>query len=696
MESSIPAARGPGAAARLVLGLAAAASAVFLLGRLALLVQQRQVLHDGPLAVLVALAMGEVHDLLVAAWLVLPLSVYLALMPARLFRWRPHQALLWAGLGASIYGLCFLAVVEWVFFAELGGRFNFVAVDYLVYPTEVVTNVWESYPVAWVLAALLVPAGLALLAMRRAVAGALLERRPQRAALALGVLAVVVAGTWAASPEWGDVSDDRVLDDVARNGLFTFFGALRGSYASFDGLYATLPDDEVFRRLHGLLAEPAAATASFAPATTLRRVHNATPPRRLNVVVVLEESLGAELVGTLHPREAPEGRGPERTLTPYFDALARRGTLLTHAYSTGNRTIRAIEATTAGLPPLPGISLVRRPQSRGLFTLPALLREQGYETLFVYGGRALFDGMGGYLSRNGVERIVEQADYPPGTFATAWGVADEAIFARALAEMDGMATRGRPFYSLVLSVSNHRPFQFPENHVRRDPALSGRDNVVRYADWALGDFMRRASCRPWFDDTLFVLMGDHGARVYGAARIPLASYEVPILFVGPGVAAGERVATLASSLDVPPTVLATLGLDYESRFFGRDVLRLTASAGRALMTHNSDVALLEGDRMAVLGLQGATNVFDCDLAAAKCERPDASPAAGQLVDDAIAYYRGADLLYRGGGLQMPTTRLARTSAPALVPPALVPPARVPPARLPPAHAPVDVGSGAGG
>jgi phosphoglycerol transferase MdoB-like AlkP superfamily enzyme len=666
MESPVPAAAGEararGVASRLVLGFAAIAGVVFLLTRLALLVQQRQVFHDGPRAVLAALAMGEVHDLLVAAWLVLPLALYLALVPARVFRWRAQQAVLWTGLALAVYGLCFLAVVEWCFFAELGGRFNFVAVDYLVYPTEVVTNVWQSYPLLWVLAGLLVPTALALFALRRAAAGAPLEPRRRRVLLALAVLAVVVIGTWAASPEWGHVSDDRVLDDVARNGLFTFFGALRGSYASFDGLYATLPKDEVFQRLHALLAEPVDEPGSFAPSSSLRRVHNAGPPHRYNVVVVLEESLGSEFVGALHPRAVPDGRGPQRTLTPNLEALTSQGTLLTHAYSTGNRTIRAIEATTASVPPLPGISLVRRPQSRDLFTLPALLREQGYQTLWVYGGRALFDGMGGYLSRNGIDRIVDQADYPKGTFATAWGVADEAIFARALVEMDGVAARRQPFYSLVLSVSNHRPFQFPQDHVRRDGALSGRENAVRYADWALGTFMRAASTRPWYRDTIFVLMGDHGARVYGSARIPLASYEVPILLIGPGVPAGRQVATLASSLDVPPTVLALLGLDYQSRFFGRDVLHLPASAGRALMTHNADVALLEGNRMAVLGLQRAANVYDCDLAAAQCEQPESGPAARALVDDAIAYYSAADLLYRNGGLVMPATHLAPDGA----------------------------------
>jgi phosphoglycerol transferase MdoB-like AlkP superfamily enzyme len=287
-----------------------------------------------------------------------------------------------------------------------------------------------------------------------------------------------------------------------------------------------------------------------------------------------------------------------------------------------------------------------------------LLRAQGYQTVFVYGGRALFDGVGGYLERNGVERIVDQADYPPGTFTTAWGVADEAIFARALVEMDTLARRGRPFYSLVLSVSNHRPFAFPQDHMRYDRRLSGRENAVRYADWALGEFMEGAKKRPWYADTLFVLMGDHGARVYGSARIPLASYEVPILFVGPGATPGATVETLASSLDVPPTLLGLLGLDYVSSFFGRDLLRLPADAGRALMTHNNDIGLLEGGRLAVLGLRRAVTVYDCELAAAECQPVEAGPAERAVVDDAIAYYSAADQLYRSGALTETSVRRA--------------------------------------
>ncbi len=332
--------------------------------------------------------------------------------------------------------------------------------------------------------------------------------------------------------------------------------------------------------------------------------------------------------------------------------MPKEGTLLTHAYSTGNRTIRAIEATTSSLPPLPGESIARRDASVHLFTLPELLKGQGYQTMFVYGGRALFDGMGRYLSRNGVERIVDQGVFPKGTFTTAWGACDEAIFTKALAEMEAARATGKPFYSLVLSVSNHRPFAFPQDHLKLDPRYHRRENAVRYADYALGEFMAQAKAKGFYRDTLFVLMGDHGARVYGAAEIPLASYEVPVLFLGAGISEGERgrrVDTLASSLDVPPTVMGLLGMSYDSKFFGHDVLRIPPSEGRALMTHNSEIALLRGGRMAVLGLHESVDLYDVDLAKGemKCrkavDRPDSN-----LVEDAIAYYNGADRLYRGG------------------------------------------------
>jgi phosphoglycerol transferase MdoB-like AlkP superfamily enzyme len=637
------------------------------LTRVVLLGLHRAPALDGLGACLAALLLGLPRDLLVALWALAPLSLYLALLPERLLRGRWQRRLLLLGAAVAAFGVLFAAVAELFFFLELDSRFNFVAVDYLMYPTEVGTNIWESYPTAAILGGIgLVTLGLVAWLRRRLLAGGPGPAVALRGRLlwVAGHGALLVLATLLAPALPAHLSGDRALDEIADNGWRTFVAALAGSHASYAGLYPTAPLARDLARLRPLLVEPALAPASWVPGSTLRHLRGEGPARRLNVVVVLEESLGAQLVGTLSPAAAG--------LTPELDRLAARGTLLTRAYSTGNRTIRAIEATTTSLPPLPGISVVRRPQSRHLFTLPELLRERGYETMFVYGGRALFDGMGSFLSANGVSRVIEQGDYPASAFRTAWGVADEHVFDHALVEMDRLHEGGRPFYALLLTTTNHRPFQFPTDHVRWDPRLHRRENAVRYADWALGRFLRQAEGHPFFRDTLFVVMGDHGARVYGAAEVPLASYHVPVVFYAPGmVAAGRRLDTLASSLDVPPTVLGLLGLDYDSRFLGHDVFRVPGTAGRALMTHNSDIALLRGSRLAVLGLRGRQAFYGCD-AEDSC-RPLPLDAAGrELLADAAAYYDAADQLYRAGLWDARPTAaeqrilLARASRPATV------------------------------
>ena len=639
--------------------VAGAVAATSLLARIAI-VASGHGWHGGPLRpLLAALAAGAVYDALVALWIAVPLLLYLVLLPGARFGRRTHRVVRHAWLAAALFGALFVAVAEVVFFAEFDGRFNFVAVDYLIYPTEVMTNIWQSYPVAWVLAGLAAVVALLLRAARPLLAtldrqgGPGLRQRLVAGALYAGALALL---TVAVSPRLARVSPDRELNELAGNGYYTFWQALLGRDALYDGLYATEPDSTAFPRLRRLVASDGAPPATDAASPAERVVGSGRAQRRLNVVVVLEESFGSAFVGALHP-------GDSASITPAFDSLAAEGTLLTHAYSTGNRTIRALEATTASLPPLPGVSIVRRPQSVDLYTLPGVLRARGYATEFIYGGRALFDGMGAYMRNNGVERVVEQADFPRGSFRTAWGVADEAIFDRALVEMDSLHDTGRPFYALVLTVSNHKPYTYPAGRIAQDPAEHRRRHAVRYADWALGRFMREARTHAFFDSTLFVLMGDHGARVYGAAEIPLPSYEVPILLYGPSVVpAGARVATVASSLDVPPTVLGILGGAYDSRFFGRDVLRDPPSGGRALMTHNAELALLLGDRMAVLGLRGATSVYA--LGAADSLRALRVPdrAGRELVADAVAYYQGADHLYRAGQQRLPPPAASRLLA----------------------------------
>ncbi|MDQ6887266.1 MAG: LTA synthase family protein [Gemmatimonadota bacterium] len=618
-----------------------------LVTRLGLMAVQQAVSRDGVAGVLRALATGELFDLLAALWLAAPFTLYLGILPERWFHGRAHRGVFRGGIAVALGLALFVGVAEYFFFDEFNGRFNFVAVDYLIFPYEVATNIWQSFHTGWLLLLIALVTGAALWALRlplRHALGAATTGR-ERAAFVSGYAALLALVTVVVTPGLARVSSDRALNEIASNGYYAFFQALMGQDAPYEGLYATRPPAEIFARLRHLLTETATDTTSWVAASTERRVR--TPPggggaRRLNVVVVLEESLGSEFIGVLHP----DGKG----ITPRFDSLAAEGTLFTHTFSTGNRTIRALEATTASLPPLPGISIVRRDGSRDLFTLPEVLRSRGYRTMFIYGGRALFDGMGHFMRANGMERVIEQSDYPRGLFTTAWGVADEAIFDKALAEFDSLSALRQPFYALVLSVSNHRPFTYPAGRIPFDPNRKSREYVVRYADWALGRFVRQARTHAFSDSTLFVLMGDHGARVYGAQEIPLLSYQVPMLFYAPAlIPAGVRDSTMASSMDVPPTVMAVLGLEYESKFFGHDLFHIGPGQGRALMTHNNQIALMQGDALAVLGLHQSADVFRVDSGFARQSRVSTPDEAGRsLIEDAIAYFGGADLVYRSG------------------------------------------------
>lgn len=627
---------------------------VALATRVSLLAIQPVVLHDGFLPLARALVAGFRQDITAALWLALPLVLFLTVLPERWWRTRAQQRIQAAGMAAWVFVLLFVALAELFFFEEFTGRFNFVAVDYLIYPTEIMVNIWESFPTGWILfgLAIVTVIGVRLLrpTVRQALAGVSTVR--QRLVTLAFYSALLATATMTTSARTAHVSQDRVLNEVAANGWYSLWSAFLGQDAPYEGWYATRAAPVLFQRLHHLLVEPATDTSSFVAGSTLRLVRGDDAPRALNVVVVLEESFGSEFVDILHHRDT--------VITPNFDSLASGGILFTRAYSTGNRTIRALEATTASLPPLPGVSIVRRERSHDLFTLPALLRSRGYATEFVYGGRALFDGMGSYMRANGMENVVEQKDFPDTAFATAWGVSDEAIFDRALVEMDSLHRTGKPFYTLVLTVSNHRPYLYPTGRIAGDPEARRREQAVEYADYALGRFIRQARSHAFFDNTLFVLMGDHGARVYGAAEIPLPSYQVPILLYAPGVLpAGQRVNTLASSMDVPATILGVLGMGYESKMFGRDLLRLPSTDGRALMTHNNSIALMRDSRdgmlMAVLGLQQSASVYRVDEATNSLSRIAEPDSAGRaLIEDAIAYYAGADWIYRNGEYDLAT------------------------------------------
>ena len=590
--------------------------------------------------VLFALLIGFHRDLFMALVETLPLLAWMLIIPDRRFGSLWHRVLL---IGASFvfwFAQIFLLFVEFFFFDEFKSRFNTVAIDYLLFPREVFVNIWESYHVGVVLAACLVLSLGWLFAASRFF-GQMWERPfPAKSRLLHLGAAVAVAALLTPTVNLTSVhvSNDRMLNEIANNGALSFLAAAWTNNLDYGAFYKTIPADEAYQRTRRMLADGNTEFVESGHSIRRRVAGDLTRPR-LNVVIFLEESLGSEFWGCL---------GRTNTLTPEMDKLAaEEGMLFTNIYATGNRTVRGFEGVLSSFPPLPGESIVKRDRSENVETIARVLKRDGYASVFLYGGRGLFDDMRSFALHNGYDRFIEEKHFAHPTFSTIWGVCDEDLYARGIEEFRELAKTGQPFCGTILSVSNHKPYTYPKGRIPEEPDERRRENAVKYSDYALGRFFDAAKKEAFWTNTLFVVVADHGARVYGEQDIPIHSYEIPLLIDGPAVVKSpSRVSQLGCSLDVPTTVLGLLGRPYETMFFGHDLLWSRPEEGRAFLNHNRDIGMLSHDRLVVLGLMKTVEFYQGDPKVAEM-RPLSQPtdADRELERDTIALYQVADDLY---------------------------------------------------
>ena len=431
--------------------------------------------------------------------------------------------------------------------------------------------------------------------------GAVVPLRARVVPFAAFAVALLAAAAWYPTDalSW---SSNRVENEIAQNGYSSFFRAAATNEIDYHAYYASR---EPGANLDLLVSSLRAGGGEF---TRLAegRLDRRFPARddglgRLNVVLVASESFGASF-SKLY--------GSRRDLTPNFDAYAQRGLWFSNTYASGTRTVRGLEALTASFPPIPTVSILRRPGNDGIATWGRVMHDLGYQTSFLYGGYGYFDNMNAFYAGNGFT-VLDRADIDHVRFENIWGVSDEDLFDRAIRQFSEQHARREPFFSIVMTTSNHKPYTFrPGLEQIGIPAQGGgRAAGVRYADYALGYFLREAEKQPWFDDTVFVVVADHGARVYGKAEIPLRTYEIPLMIYAPKHIKPQRVDALMSQIDVAPTVLGLLGLPYEAPFFGQDVLHTPEASRIALFSHDHDVAIYRDGRLAVLGLDGSVHDY---------------------------------------------------------------------------------------
>ncbi len=601
-----------------------------------------------------SLAYGALADAAVAMVMLAPLALLLWLVPTH---WLARPGFRHGLLALISIAIAFEAFVEYFFFEEFNARFNNIAVDYVLFPDEVVGNVFESYNVPlWV--------GLALSAgILATVLVAPLHRqlapkpRPWRqrlgamgqvlggAALCVGVLVLLPRETRA----------NRIESEIASSGPVQLWRAFWTAELDYPLYYRTLPRAQARARAAHVLGLPAPTQTELeAKGDTFRLQREVGAPagtRRMpQVVVVIEESLGSDFVGAL---------GGEKNCTPRIDALVPDGLLLRHLVANGNRTVRGLEGVLCSFVPLPGDSIIKRPKSEGVTTLATVFGHAGYDTAFFYGGFGVFDHMKPFALGAGYAEFVEQSDMPDDAFTTIWGAADEYIFDKLVERQLRQREQGRPFFATLLSVSNHKPYRVPEGRVEwPEGKQPNRELAVRYADWSVGHYVELLRQHGLAEDTLVLVVGDHGARVYGKEEIPTHSYRIPALFLGVDPALrGRGLDRLCSQIDLAPTLVELAGLRARVPFLGTSLLGLPDDGGHAFVHHNRDVGILVDDALVVLQLQKGLAFYERsgrdqhDFR--RIEPEAASERLRSLADDAAAVFGTAYELYQDRALGFP-------------------------------------------
>jgi phosphoglycerol transferase MdoB-like AlkP superfamily enzyme len=405
--------------------------------------------------------LGFGFDLAVLAWLLAPLLLRDAFWPTRwrLVKWKKSLRLAWFFLATALF--LFAALAEWTFWEEFATRFNFIAVDYLIYTHEVIGNIVESYPVGGLLFGIaLLAAGLTWL-FRRPIAG--LDASPPKGARRLLHALLAFALPWAAW-QLTDIdqmrfSENAYANELSGNGLMTFATAFQRNELEYERFYRTLPDADVHRILSGLKVEREPLSEALGPdeseAFDARRLPFKKPPR--NVVLITVESLSADYLGAF---------GDKRGLTPRLDALIKDGMLYSRLYATGTRTVRGLEALSLGTPPIPGQAIVRRPGNEHLATVGEILRHQGYETLFhLWRLRLLRQHERLFRRQRLPGRRPHRLPEGVGGLRERLGRGRRIPVRQRLNRLDQAHAAGKPFLAQIMTTSNHRPYTYPDGRI---------------------------------------------------------------------------------------------------------------------------------------------------------------------------------------------------------------------------------------
>lgn len=582
------------------------------------------------------LLVGVFNDFVAISYFV-PLILILTIISYRFLAkyHRSYRVISFIGYLAVIWLLIFNLIAEIIFWDEFGTKFNFIAVDYLIYTREIIGTLNESLPLAQILAAMII---IALV-----ITGLIVKYYTNRQPVTIrnqwlnitGLLLLSIIAWHYYDSQKVTFNTNRYAQELAKNGPLEFFAAFYNNILNYHQLYPTIPSQRALEILRSRITD---GGQQFLTAGSInRRINNpllktSRPKQQYNVVVIVVESLSSEFIGAF---------GNQQNITPYLDQLASQSIFFRNVYAAGTRTVRGLEAITLSVPPTPGAAIIRRPNNQNLFNLSTVFNQQGYKSYFIFGGYSYFDNLQNYFSSNGYQ-VIDRGDLKPNeiTFANIWGVADEDIFSKSLKVIDQDNQNDQAFFAVIMTTSNHRPYTFPAGRIDL-PSGQGRQAAVKYTDYAVGQFIEQAKKYRWFDETIFIITADHCASSAGKTDLPVHKYHIPLMIYAPKLLKPQIIDQLASQIDIAPTILGILGTEYESKFFGQDILNFPAQ--RAFIGTYQLLGYIKDQHLIVLAPNCQPKTYQ--LIGSKQLKVVNSPP---LVEEAISFYQTAYEFYITG------------------------------------------------
>lgn len=604
-------------------------------------------------------------------WLIFPIGLridiillsYIALIPTFFILLIPDKLLKKMDLFIRYFLIFFLILILFIelatpsFLLQYDTRPNRLFIEYLMYPKEVFTMLLKGYWTILLLALIVLSIFSYLLIKNSNKIFNIYPSKSYKFKLLFSPLVAFLlffglrsslTSVRPINASDAVFSSDQFTNSIALNSLYTVGFALNSLRDEEDmvKMYGKLPIEESLQRVKKYMT---VSNVDFnneeIPLLHLQKsTHKRDEP--YNLVIFLQESIGAEYVGVL-------GGLP---LTPNFDLLSKEGLLFTNIYATGTRSVRGIEAVVTGFLPTPSRSVVKLGKSQNnFFSLAGALKKRGYETSFIYGGSANFDNMASFFNGNGFDLIIDESNYKETDYdyKGTWGVSDESLVKKGN-ELYKSYNK-KPFFSLMFSSSNHEPFEFPDGKIiLYDKEKNTVNNAIKYADYAIGEFFKMAKNEAYYNNTVFIVISDHNTRTWGNEIIPINKFHIPALIIAPNIEGGLRYDKLCSQLDMPPTLLDLIGLDIETPMIGRNLFELNDSIpGRAIMQFYSTNAFRRGNDLVVLQEGKKSSQFKV------VENDKLIPEANvdnELVKDALGHIVTASFLYNSMKYKLPESK----------------------------------------